>query len=114
MKKFLVLYASSVSALEQMSKASPEQMKAGMDAWMTWAKKAGDAIVDLGTPLGNPIKMVDGAPAKGDSKVSGFSILQADSAKAVGELLKTHPHFRAPGASIEVLEFLPMPGMAKP
>jgi len=25
--------------------------------------------------------------------------------------LKDHPHFKAPGASIEVLEFLPMPGM---
>ncbi|HYR55314.1 MAG TPA: hypothetical protein VEM39_04300 [Myxococcaceae bacterium] len=114
MKNFLVLYASSVSASEQMSKASPEQMKAGMDAWMTWAKKAGNAIVELGTPLGNPIKMVDGSRAQSDSKVSGFSILQAESAKAIEGLLKTHPHFRAPGASIEVLEFLPMPGMAKP
>ncbi len=31
MKKFLVLYKSSVPAAEQMSKASPEQMRAGME-----------------------------------------------------------------------------------
>lgn len=114
MKKFIVLYLSSVSASEQMSKVSPEQMKAGMDAWMTWAKKAGNAIVDLGSPLGNPFKLVDGSRAPSDGKVSGFSILQAESAKAIEGLLKGHPHFKAPGASIEVLEFLPMPGMAKP
>jgi hypothetical protein len=40
-------------------------------------------------------------------------VLQAQSAKEIDELLKTHPHFRAPGASVEVLEFLPMPGMSK-
>jgi hypothetical protein len=110
MKKFLVLYVSSVSAPEQMSKASPEQMKAGMDLWMEWAKKAGSAIVDLGTPLGNPMTVADGLPSASESKVTGFSILQADSMKAIGELLKNHPHHRAPGSSIEVLEFLPMPG----
>ncbi len=36
MKKYLVLYLSSVSASEQMSKASPERAKAGMDLWMAW------------------------------------------------------------------------------
>jgi len=31
--------------------------------------------------------------------------------KDVARLLKDHPHFKAPGASIDVLEFLSMPGM---
>jgi hypothetical protein len=38
MPKFLVLYRSNVSAAEQMSSGTPEQMKAGMDAWMAWAQ----------------------------------------------------------------------------
>ena len=112
MKKFLVLYKSSVSAAEQMSKASPEQMKAGMDLWMKWAKKAGSAIVELGTPLGNAMKVAGGSSSPSDSKVSGFSILQAESTKAIAELLRDHPHFKAPGAAIEVLEFMAMPGMS--
>ena len=52
MAKFMILYRATTSAREQMAGATPEQMKAGMDAWMTWAGKAGDAVVDLGTPLG--------------------------------------------------------------
>jgi len=111
MKKFLVLYESSVPATEQMGKASPEQAKAGMDLWMAWAKKAGSAIVDLGAPLGRAIAVEGGSSAGSAAKVTGFSILQGESSKQVQQLLKDHPHFRAPGASIEVLEFLAMPGM---
>jgi hypothetical protein len=33
--------------------------------------------------------------------------------QAIQELLKNHPHFRAPGGSIEAFEFLSMPGMAE-
>jgi hypothetical protein len=51
MKKFLVLYKSSVPATQQMASATPEQMKAGMDLWKTWAQQANKAIVDLGRPL---------------------------------------------------------------
>jgi len=111
MKKFLVLYYSSVPATEQM-KVPPEMAKAGMELWTSWAKKAGGAIVDLGMPLGNPVKVANGS-SPSDSKIAGFSILQADSTKAVAALLKDHPHFKAPGAAIEVLEFLAMPGMPK-
>jgi hypothetical protein len=113
MKKYLVLYLSSVPASEQMAKASPEQAKAGMELWMAWAKKAGAAIVDMGAPLGTGTKLTLSGSSKSESKVTGFSILQAESSKAIQELLKNHPHFRAPGASIEAFEFLSMPGMAE-
>jgi hypothetical protein len=112
MSKYLVLYRASASAADQMANATPEQMQAGMDAWMNWSKRAGDAIVDLGAPLGNGRNIGGGDASASDSDVSGFSILQADSADAVFELLRDHPHFHTPGdSSIEVLEFLPMPGM---
>jgi len=111
MKKFLVLYKSSVPASEQMARATLDQMKAGMDLWMSWAKKAGSAVVDLGSPLGSPMKVIGGLSTAGNGNVTGFSILQAESGKAIASLMKEHPHFKAPGASVEVLEFLPMPGM---
>jgi hypothetical protein len=101
MKKFLVLYLSSASAREQIAKTSPEQGKAGMELWMAWSKKAGNAIVDLGAPLGSA----------SNSKVTGFSILQGESSMAIEQLMKEHPHHKAPGASIEIHEFLQMPGM---
>ncbi len=111
MKKFLVLYGSSVPASQQMASASPEQMKAGMDLWKNWARDAGSAIVDLGAPLGNAANVQAAAVRPSASPIAGFSILQADSRDAVTDLLKTHPHHRAPGASIEVFELLSMPGM---
>jgi hypothetical protein len=99
MKKFLVLYRSSVSAADQMAAATPEQAEAGMAAWMEWANRNRDAIVELGSPLG------------GDTDISGYSIVQAESRDAAAELFEDHPHLRMPGgSSIELLEFLPLPG----
>jgi hypothetical protein len=111
MKKFMVLCRAPKSAMEQIARATPEQAKAGMDAWMAWNKKAGKAIVDLGQPLGSG-KSVKGNGRAGpsDSDVTGFSIMQAESAAKLEEQLKGHPHFKTPGGTMEVLEFLPMLG----
>jgi hypothetical protein len=109
MAKFMILYRSSTTAREQMANATPEQMKAGMDAWMAWAGKAGEAVVDLGAPLGSSGHVGAGASAAAD--LSGYSVLQADSAQAVEAVLDGHPHLEMPGSSIEVLEILSMPGM---
>jgi len=49
-----------------------------------------------------------GAPGSA-GKVTGYSIVQADSRAEVERLFEGHPHFHAPGASIEVLEVMPMP-----
>lgn len=112
MKKFLVLYQSTVPAAEQLKMATPEMAKAGMEAWMSWAGRAGGAIVDMGAPVGAGLKVSGpGQVVESRSQVGGYSILQAASKDALTSLLNEHPHFRAPGASIEVFEFLPMPGM---
>jgi hypothetical protein len=111
MAKFMVLYRSSVSARDQMANATPEQMKAGMDAWTAWAGKAGDAIVDLGTPLAPAKRLGSGSPATAGDDISGYSILQSDSVEALASLLEEHPHLHVPGNSIEALELLAMPGM---
>ena len=112
MKKFLVLYQSTVPASEQMRNVTPEQAKAGMDAWMSWAGRVGDGIVDMGSPVAAAVKLTGpGQVAMANPQVGGYSILQAESKDALMSLLKNHPHFMAPGASIEVFEFLPMPGM---
>lgn len=99
MSKFLVLYRSSVPALEQMADATPEQAQEGMQAWQAWGQKAGSAVVDFGAPLA------------GEGDITGFSIMEADSRGELEELLADHPHRHAPGAAIDVLEFLALPGM---
>ena len=115
MKKFVILYRSPVTAMEQMQSASPAEAKAGMDEWVNWNKKAGKTVVDLGAPLGEG-KSVKGngaaqTIASGPSGyVTGYSIMQADSSAKLQAALKGHPHFKVPGASIEVLEVMQMPG----
>jgi muconolactone delta-isomerase len=97
--KYLVLYRSPTSAREQMANATPEQQKAGMEAWQSWMTQAGAAIVDFG------------APVQGEGDVTGYSILQADSRGALDDVLADHPHRHMRGASIDVLEFVALPGM---
>ena len=111
MKKFLVLYKAPTSAFEQMSKSTPEQKKAGMDAWMAWSKKAAASIVEMGAPLGKSVRVTKGGTGPSINDLGGFSILQAESKEALAETLKGHPHFMMPDGSIEVVEFMPMPGM---
>ena len=106
MSKFMVLYRAQASALEQMANATPEQKEAGLEAWRTWAAKVDYAIVDLGSPLAHTTHV--GPGAVGADGVCGYSILNAGSAEEVETLLDGHPHLAMPGASIEVLEVIPM------
>ena len=105
MTNYLVLYRSSITAGEQMAQSTPEQAQAGMDAWTAWAAQAGDAVVDLGTPL----EVVENGGDSGDP-IGGYSILQAESNEALGKLLENHPH-KAMGGTIETLECLRISGM---
>lgn len=111
MKKFLVLYHAPASSFEQMKSATPEQQKAGMDAWMSWGQKAASAIVDMGAPLGKSLKVTkaDASPTSND--LGGYSILQAESKEALAKTLEGHPHFMMPDGSIEIVEVMPLPGM---
>jgi hypothetical protein len=111
MKKFLVLYKAPISAFEQMMKATPEQQKAGMEAWMAWGKRASSTIVDMGAPLGKSLRVTSAGAAPTQNDLGGYSILQGESKEAVAETLKGHPHFMMPGGFIDIVEVMPVPGM---
>jgi hypothetical protein len=116
LKKYLVLYQSDLalsgpSVSEMLAMASPEQMKAGMAAWQRWHEKIGSAVVDLGTPLDKSTNVTSGGSTPGKSRITGYTVLQAGSIEEAVALMSGHPHFHMPGASVEVLECVPMPGM---
>jgi hypothetical protein len=48
MKKFLILYKAPLDAMAQTTNMTPEQQAKGMEAWMHWAKKCGDRLIDMG------------------------------------------------------------------
>jgi hypothetical protein len=108
MPKYMILYRSSMSPGEQMG--TPDQAQEGMQAWMSWAGRAGSALVDMGSPLSSVA--TEGPAGETGVGIGGYSVLEADSPSSVQKLLEGHPHLSAPGGSfIEILEYLPIPGM---
>ncbi|MFH8252522.1 YciI family protein [Microbacterium sp. B2969] len=106
MTNYLILYRAEGTAADQMTEMSPEDGAASMQAWMDWQAKAGDAVVDFGSPT----QPVAGADESSKTSVGGYSLMQADSLDDLQALLEDHPH-KAQGGSIEVLELLEIPGM---
>jgi hypothetical protein len=112
MKKFMVLYKASAAEFEKAMSSTPEQQKAGMDEWIKWGKKAETAIVDMGAPLGKTLKVTRSGASPSKNDIGGYTILQGESKEAVAKVLEGHPHFMmGDGATIEVVEIMPIPGM---
>jgi hypothetical protein len=110
--KYLVLYNSDLSASELMEKATPEQMKASMAEWMAWAEKANKTVkFEFGMPLQAVNKITLKGVEKADTNVSGHSFMEGGSKEEISELLTSHPHLKREGATIDLLEVLPMPGI---
>jgi hypothetical protein len=91
-------------------KSTPEQQKAGMDAWMAWGNKAASSIVDMGAPLGKAIRVTPAGVSPVTNDLGGYSILQAASKEALADIMKGHPHFMMGDSSIEITELMAMPG----
>ena len=104
MSKFFLLYLAPVSAIEQMmANSNPEQMKAGMDAWMGWMKKHEKAIVDMGAPLGKTKRVTATSVASVRNEVTGYTIVEAGSHDAAAAMLVGHPHLRREALFLEQL-----------
>jgi Ni/Co efflux regulator RcnB len=111
MKKFVVLYLAAQSAQAQMAESTPEAADEGMKAWMEWAGRAGDSIVDMGNPLGAGKEITATGSSDTTTDVAGYGILQAEDLAGAEALLEGHPHLMMPGASIQVYESLDLPAM---
>lgn len=109
MKKFIVLYRAPSSAREKMQNTTPEDMKKGMEPWMAWKEKLGDALVDMGTPLTHAMTVTTTEVMPGDVSIVGYSILQAENIDDAVAMVKNHPHLQwVDGCSVEVHESMPM------
>ena len=113
MKKFLVLYMAKTADFEKMMKnATPDQQKKGMEAWMKWMGDHKASLVDGGAPLGKSKRVNAKGASDTKNDVGGYSIVQAESAEAATKMFgRDHPHFQMPGAWIDVVEIMPVPGM---
>ncbi|HYK08983.1 MAG TPA: hypothetical protein VEW42_05785 [Candidatus Eisenbacteria bacterium] len=111
MKKFLLLYTAPTEVREQMQNATPEEMKEGMNAWVEWFKQVGDNIVDKGMPLGNAMTVTKEGEMPGNVKFVAYTVIQAEDLDGALKAAKMSPHLEREGATVEVHEMMPMPGM---
>ena len=113
MPKYLILFNAPMPAGEFMDQSSAEQKQAGMKAWMDWKEEADKTV---GFEFGMPVQVVDritpDAVVESDNTASGYAIMEGDKDK-VADALKTHPHLKRPGATIDVLEMLGMDGITQ-
>jgi hypothetical protein len=105
MKKFMVLYMAPAAVIAEMMKASPEQMKAEMDDWMSWQEKHKSAVVDMGAPLGKTKRLAAGGGLSDTrNDLTGYAIVQGDSVEAVAATFRDHPHLKIRGTYIDILD----------
>ncbi len=107
MKNFTVVYLAPAAVMaEWMQKPEAERkeeelkMKEGWDAWM-----AANASTVLNTIALGKTKRVSAAgveDARNDMMMSSY--VQGESAEAVAEVFKNHPHLGIPEATIEIME----------
>ena len=109
MKKFLVLYRMDMEAMKKMMEtASAEDRKKGMDEWATWMKSNMSIFADMGGPTGKNMQVTSAGMTQMSNDIGGYSIVQAESAEAAAEMLKTNPHFQMPGSVIDLAEIVSM------
>ena len=97
---------NALSAAEQ-----TQRQQDGMTAWGQWVERHRAVIVDTGSPLGKTLIASPAGTTAGHNAVTAYVIVDAASHEAAARMFENHPHFSIfPGRSVEILEFLPMPG----
>ena len=99
MARFLVTYHGSEMSHE------PEAMALAREAFMVWAAKTGEQLVEPGSPVASMVTITatgrQAGPAEGP--VNGWSVIEAADADAVLDLLADHP-FLGRGGALQVNE----------
>jgi hypothetical protein len=111
MGKYIYIYHAPQTPAEA-TPPSAQEMEAVMGAWMGWAGRVGEGMVDFGTPLAGGVRVTQDGTSPSTREVVGYSIIEADDLDAALALANGHPHLNMPGGcEIEVHEAQPVPGM---
>lgn len=106
MKRFLVLYRTPVSVIEEWMKKTPEERKDAEDKmradWNAWMLKHGSAIKET-AGAGKTKRVTGKGTADTKNDIMLFSLVEAESHEAAAELFENHPHLEIPESSIEVM-----------
>jgi len=112
MKKFLVLYRMDMGEMKKaMASMNPEDQKKNMAEWGAWMQKHIASFADAGAPAGKNTQVSASGAEQKSNDIGGYSIVQAESQETAVAMLSDSPHLKMPGATADVMELMPMPGM---
>jgi hypothetical protein len=108
MPKFIMIYRGEAT---DMSEMTPEEGAAVLAKWEDWMGRVGDALVDVGTPFGPGVSVVDDGSSGSAASLTGFSIVSADDIEGAKALTDGHPYLSDGGGAfaIDVYEMMPVP-----
>jgi hypothetical protein len=70
------------------------------------------SLIDGGAPLGKTKRVDANGASNAKNQMGGYSVVQAETHDAATKMFgKEHPHLQVPGAWIEIVEIMPLPGM---
>jgi hypothetical protein len=114
MKKFLVLYLTPVSVLEEWMKTDPETMKAEeakmRAAWDVWMKEHGTMIKET-AGAGSNKRVTTAGTTDIKNEVMMFSLVEAETQEEVAKAFESHPHLTIPEASLDIMPANYIPGI---
>ena len=108
MSKYIMIYKGEATDTADMTQ---EQAAEVMAKWGAWMEKVGSALVDVGTPFGPGISIVDDGSTTTPVSLSGYSIVEAADLGAAQALASGHPYLSEGNGNfaIEIYEMTPVP-----
>ena len=108
MARFMMIYKGEATDMADMT---PEQQADVMAKWGAWMQRVGGALVDVGTPFGPGVSVIDDGSTSSPVSLSGYSIVEADDLAAAQALTDGHPYLSEGDGNyaIEVYELMPVP-----
>lgn len=108
MAQYMLVYKGEATDMSEMTE---EQGAAVMAKWGEWMGRVGDALSDIGAPFGEGVSLVDDGSTGDAAKLTGYSIIEANSLDEAKGLADGHPYLSEGlgNYSIEVFELTPVP-----
>ncbi len=108
MPKYMMVYKGEATDTSDMN---DEDAAAVMTKWATWMGKVGDSLLDVGSPFGPGISVVDDGTTAPPVSLSGYSIVEADDLTEAAGLADGHPYLsdHSGAYAIEIFELIPVP-----
>lgn len=115
MKKFIALYFTPTSVLDDWMNTDPDERKAlenkMQEEWTTWSTENASALSGGTFGVGKPKRITPEGISDSRNEIMMYSIIEAESHEEAAKLFEKHPHLGIPQSSIDLMEINTLPGM---